>query len=116
MQSNLTLDDIKNTDWQQKIVFREVSRYIREDLGDCGWSETDNWLIHDPAAWQDIFDLILFGQMVWQNQDPDPGEEAAYNRVIKSLGRVAAKELKKRLALNRLRKMTAASSLSLGTS
>jgi len=103
MPSNLTLEDIKNPYWQQKIVFREVSRYIREDPNDCGWSETDNCLIHDPAAWQDIFDLILFGQMVWQGMDPDPGEEDAYNQVIQSLGRAAIKELKKRLTLNRLK-------------
>jgi len=103
MRSYLTIDDIKNPGWQQKIVFREVSRYIREDLGDCGWHETDNCLIHNPAAWQDIFDLILFGQIAWRDQEPYPDEEDAYEQVIKSLGRAAAKELKKRLSLTSLK-------------
>jgi hypothetical protein len=114
MRSYLTLDDIKNAGWQQKIVFRKVSRCICEGLGDCGWNETGSCLIHDPAAWQDIFDLILFGQMAWQGRDPGPSEEAAYGQVVKSLGRAAAKELKKRLTLNRIK--TEASSPSSRTS
>lgn len=93
----ITLDDLKNPEFQNAFASRQAADYIARDLDDYGFSEIDNWQIDDLEIWQEILDELLYTRMTWQDEDPDAREEAAYNRALKSLGRAAAKELKKRL-------------------